>query len=482
MSEPRRCGIGHRAVPASRTVGVCMKAKRICKACSTLLVDGYWHCTKCRRSAMPSEVADRFELESRAAMLGVSPDALDVTHEEKSGGHLGPITVSTYTLKPGVTLDARQARAASVRKGTDSERIVGAALGWEREYWAAVPVSGRRGRRLDIALPGHRINVELDSLTHLDERDFDRLYDDALVANGWRVLRYWNWEALAELDRVRREARAAADQAHEAPARGDLNAALSWASSREMEDLVHPFAQHLASAFLPEVLPDGIIVYWLETGQGRAPAAYLMVPDARIHLTAVAGHLMRDRSWSRLRREIEGLPLYHVMAGNILSLRPAVRDYIVSLLAILDRRVLEPVAAYVSADDVERYEMICRTAMTYASNIVVKLGSSTVTVDAEVPTTDWTIGGMLRNVRQAVFLDGLTPASELRVRLRGPLETETRRPQWTQGGGARALVCNVVTNRATHLDAVRSHRRREATIWSGIVNSKWGLEHDPLPG
>ena len=55
---------------------------------------------------------------------------------------------------------------------------------------------------VDFVCIEHRLVIELDGGQHLEqpERDFER--DEWLVAQGFRVLRFWNHDVLGETDTV----------------------------------------------------------------------------------------------------------------------------------------------------------------------------------------------------------------------------------------------------------------------------------------
>jgi very-short-patch-repair endonuclease len=91
-----------------------------------------------------------------------------------------------------------------------ARRLRGEPTAAERKLWRALrhDALGVRFRRqhpippyfADFAAPGARLVVEVDGGQHGGEMDAVR--DAAMGAAGWRVLRFWNNEVMANLDGV----------------------------------------------------------------------------------------------------------------------------------------------------------------------------------------------------------------------------------------------------------------------------------------
>ena len=55
---------------------------------------------------------------------------------------------------------------------------------------------------LDFYCVEKRLAIELDGVQHLENKDYDRERDNYLLMNGIRVLRFWNREISANMDKV----------------------------------------------------------------------------------------------------------------------------------------------------------------------------------------------------------------------------------------------------------------------------------------
>jgi very-short-patch-repair endonuclease len=54
----------------------------------------------------------------------------------------------------------------------------------------------------DFCSPRHHLVIELDGSAHLQQEDMDMRRTDALVSQGYRVLRFWNNEIMSNMDSV----------------------------------------------------------------------------------------------------------------------------------------------------------------------------------------------------------------------------------------------------------------------------------------
>lgn len=92
---------------------------------------------------------------------------------------------------------------------TEPQRLLCEALGLPEENMEfAISTKGLRGRfesppthyKVDIALPEKKLAVEVDGGSHksLKWRYLDRRKTEMLTALGWRVVRFWNEEVLAD--------------------------------------------------------------------------------------------------------------------------------------------------------------------------------------------------------------------------------------------------------------------------------------------
>lgn len=66
---------------------------------------------------------------------------------------------------------------------------------WRRQH----PVCGYIA---DLACPEAKLIVELDGAQHIEEARYDAIRTAKLEAAGWRVMRFWNYEALTETEGV----------------------------------------------------------------------------------------------------------------------------------------------------------------------------------------------------------------------------------------------------------------------------------------
>jgi very-short-patch-repair endonuclease len=98
---------------------------------------------------------------------------------------------------------ARTSRARSLRKADNDA---------ERALWSALQNRQLNGAKFtrqfsigpyfaDFACREERLVIELDGSQHVDS-SYDRKRDQFMVDEGWSVLRFWNIDALKELDAV----------------------------------------------------------------------------------------------------------------------------------------------------------------------------------------------------------------------------------------------------------------------------------------
>jgi very-short-patch-repair endonuclease len=117
----------------------------------------------------------------------------------------------------------RTQRARSLRKAdNDAERVL----------WAAIQNRQLNGAKFtrqfsigpyfaDFASREEHLVIELDGSQHADS-DYDRRRDQFMVEQGWSVLRFWNVDALKELDAVVDTILAALDRRLDAVVAPDL--------------------------------------------------------------------------------------------------------------------------------------------------------------------------------------------------------------------------------------------------------------------
>ncbi len=117
---------------------------------------------------------------------------------------LNPMSSPKARAKSSRTLRA-MGHKPSVRGGNGKGMTVpqAALLGvlagdWRPEY--VVPMGGKRGLptcyKLDLAWPARKIAIEVDGHSHRSRKEQDQKKDAALLALGWIVLRFWNWDIL----------------------------------------------------------------------------------------------------------------------------------------------------------------------------------------------------------------------------------------------------------------------------------------------
>ena len=97
----------------------------------------------------------------------------------------------------------RTAQARNLRK---------AATGAEQILWRALremnlPCKVRRQHPIgahiaDFAIPAHKLVIELDGGQHATMNEADSLRTEALSARGYRVIRFWNNDVIANMDGV----------------------------------------------------------------------------------------------------------------------------------------------------------------------------------------------------------------------------------------------------------------------------------------
>ncbi len=88
------------------------------------------------------------------------------------------------------------------RDASDAERVLWRAL---REL--TLPTKVRRqhpiGRYVaDLAIPSRKLAIEIDGGQHTDAVEADAVRTKAMAAHGYRVIRFWNHEVLANLEGV----------------------------------------------------------------------------------------------------------------------------------------------------------------------------------------------------------------------------------------------------------------------------------------
>jgi very-short-patch-repair endonuclease len=131
---------------------------------------------------------------------------------------------------------ARTNRARSLRKADNDA---------ERALWSALQNRQLNGAKFtrqfsigpyfaDFACREERLVIELDGSQHADS-DYDRRRDQFMVDEGWSVLRFWNVDALKELDAVVDTILAALDRRLDAVVAPDLRFVVP-ASYREILD------------------------------------------------------------------------------------------------------------------------------------------------------------------------------------------------------------------------------------------------------
>ncbi len=118
---------------------------------------------------------------------------------------------------------ARTNRARSLRKADNDA---------ERALWSALKNRQLEGAKFtrqlsigpyfaDFACREEHLVIELDGSQHADS-DYDRRRDRFMVEQGWSVLRFWNVDALKELDAVVDTILAALDRRLDAVVAPDL--------------------------------------------------------------------------------------------------------------------------------------------------------------------------------------------------------------------------------------------------------------------
>ena len=112
---------------------------------------------------------------------------------------------------------ARQLR----RNQTDAERLIWSRLRNRR-------LSGAKFRRqypighyiVDFCCRERRLVVELDGGHHVDNAQVDQRRTEVLIQHGYRVLRFWNYEVLADIETVLQAINTALNHPHPHPLPG----------------------------------------------------------------------------------------------------------------------------------------------------------------------------------------------------------------------------------------------------------------------
>ena len=403
-----------------------------------------------------------------AARYGVRPEELAVRRTPASS-YVVPVEYLSAALRAGVVLDERQNRAAVLRHGTFEERLVAAALGWSREVRVPVKSPGRRPRALDVADVTARVDVELDSLAHASEnaRDFDRRYDAVLIAEGWQILRFWNSEALNELDRVCRIAEAAAGRGWHPPQTGSVEDALGYAATPELAALMRPIAERICEVSLPQILPGGIIAFWLVLHDRRAPLAYLFAPDATLVLTSLADRASVHRlPTSGLQRRFDDLGLYLSYEDRQLQIRPDFAERVTQVAEAIQDAVLRPLTSFAALSDEEQVVTLMDTVFAYFEKhglIRASLNGGQAVVEAAAVNEIWPmyISKLMIDVRRRLLHSNLTAVQRVSLRLHSPDRTEVLVDAWC--------------DRESSYRAVHERLNDELTVWDGHIDAR--VEH-----
>lgn len=131
---------------------------------------------------------------------------------------------------------ARTNRARSLRKAdNDAERALWSVLQNRQlngaKFTRQLPIGPYF---VDFACRDERLVVELDGSQHAESR-YDRTRDQFMIDQGWSVLRFWNVDALKELDAVANTIIAALDRRLDPVVAPDLRF-VAAASYREILD------------------------------------------------------------------------------------------------------------------------------------------------------------------------------------------------------------------------------------------------------
>ena len=118
----------------------------------------------------------------------------------------------TWATRDRTVIPTNRVRARAMRKApTEAERK----LWWHLRY--RLPTHGTHFRRqvhigpyiVDFASHKSRLIVELDGGQHAEQTDYDVKRTRFLTARGYRVVRFWNNDVLANIDGVLVEIRSA---------------------------------------------------------------------------------------------------------------------------------------------------------------------------------------------------------------------------------------------------------------------------------
>ena len=66
---------------------------------------------------------------------------------------------------------------------------------FRRQYWIDRYIA-------DFACLEHKLIIELDGDTHINQREYDISRTDVLSVLNFKVVRFWNWEVLNNLPKV----------------------------------------------------------------------------------------------------------------------------------------------------------------------------------------------------------------------------------------------------------------------------------------
>ncbi len=122
------------------------------------------------------------------------------------------LTINPPKLLTAVLMEARSnpkgditiRRARELRQSaTDAERKLWGGLRnrtlMKAKFKRQFPIAGYIA---DFCCPEHKLVVEIDGSQHLEQMDYDDARTRAIEAKGYRVIRFWNTDALKETDAV----------------------------------------------------------------------------------------------------------------------------------------------------------------------------------------------------------------------------------------------------------------------------------------
>jgi hypothetical protein len=441
---------------------------RYCPNCKQSLQTGLYHCLQCGRSPIPRDVLHFFMRASAAASLGIEPGQLRT--EEYPDGTMAIF----FEIPDGVVLDDRQRRAAqSGARLSGFEPIVASAIGWEAEVSVPVRAVGRQPRRLDVADVAHKVNIELDGIEHgwSEQFELDRLYDEALRAAGWTVLRFPNVEAQEELDSLCRAGHAAAGTAWQRPVSGETEGALSYASSADLEDLLHRLLSSFTAPFIVQPRPNGLIFLWIELGARVVPFGWLNVPSANFSFTRISTRLSGAgrAPLPAMVNALRDLGLYEAMAGGVLQVRRDFEPKIEGVIAALETHLTDPAIQFARLSPIAQIGTLVKRAseriQVEAIDTLIE-GDGLLVSAALRPGRSATVlaEGLLRGLRMKFLRTSLTEVDHLKVRI----------------SAGDKVLCEVTSDRETIRRAARARPER-LLIWSGFVGEEMSQPIDAVP-